>query len=191
MANISNFATGQTVFIRPRLPPCLTQSPGCRPASIAHSRVPSLLQLLVAATAAVIFASIPDEALAAGAIMLIAVIVLFPYHPPISSRASDPAAPAHTRPRRRARIVADRRPILLRPVIVLAPSRRTPRILGPAPIVIPYALVRRRPIGGFNREARIQGPLTPHRRAPIRLCINTLHLRPADYGNDNLPPGNR
>ena len=75
---------------------------------------------------------------------------------------------------RASRIVADRRPILLRPVVVIGPSRRGPRIVPRRAEVVdlfPDPL-RHRPAGGFRRAARLLGPVQPKR--PARLLGRSL-----------------
>ena len=93
---------------------------------------------------------------------------------------------------RAGRIKSDRRPVLLRPIIVLPPTRRAPRIIGRSAQII--ELRPRRParlIGDFNRQPRILGRIAPHR--PVRLLRGpaaAIARLPAT-GNDNLPPSNR
>ncbi|MCB1521350.1 MAG: O-antigen ligase family protein [Hyphomicrobiaceae bacterium] len=74
---------------------------------------------------------------------------------------------------RTSRIVADRRPILLRSVIVLPPPRRHGRIVPPNANIICLETHRRRgrQPGELNRPRRLVGPVRPKR--PARL------LRPA------------
>lgn len=71
------------------------------------------------------------------------------------------ASAGEKRKTRQAAIKADRRPILLRPVIVLAPTRRNARILRPV-----TGRHRTDPAGN-NRAARLVGPVRPKR--PARL----------------------
>lgn len=88
---------------------------------------------------------------------------------------------------RSARIIADRRPVLLHPIIVLPPTRRTSRILGPAPCVIPFKPRPQRKIGEFNRSARLLAPIAPRRSPRMRLAEPEYRARIANSGNDNLP----
>lgn len=72
--------------------------------------------------------------------------------------------------RRTSRIVADRRPILLRRIVVLPPTRRPARIVRRTAEVVhlyPDPLLHR-PAGGFRRAARLIGPTQPKRLARIR-----------------------
>lgn len=93
---------------------------------------------------------------------------------------------------RATRIKADRRPVLLQPVIVLPPTRRPSRIIGHSAQII--ELRPRRParlIGDFNRQPRILSRIPPHR--PVRLLHGpaaAIARFPAT-GNDNLPPAKR
>ena len=80
---------------------------------------------------------------------------------------------------RQPRIVADRRPLLLRRVVVIGPSRRAPRIVRRDAVVVdlfPDPL-RHRPLGGFKRAARLLGPVQPKR--PPRLLGRSLVARRA------------
>ncbi|MFN3868651.1 MAG: O-antigen ligase family protein, partial [Hyphomicrobiaceae bacterium] len=83
-------------------------------------------------------------------------------------------------PPRATRIVADRRPLLLRPVVVLPPAWRSARIVGPAGPLIAAAPPGRRIRRGLDlgidpppgmvytqfcsRPARLLGPVRPKRR---------------------------
>ncbi len=79
------------------------------------------------------------------------------------------------RPARPARIVRDRRPILLRQVVLLAPDRRGARILrpvsaDPAPPVAARITIDLRALQGYGaskRKAKLVGPVRPKR--PPRL----------------------
>ncbi|MGE0857074.1 MAG: O-antigen ligase family protein [Hyphomicrobiaceae bacterium] len=77
---------------------------------------------------------------------------------------------------RSVRIRADRRHVLLHPVIVLPPTRRKARILRPSAQVIDLAARRRRARlpGTFSRPPRLIGPRRPSRPARI---VAPLQLR--------------
>ena len=221
MANVTDIATRQPIFIRPQLPPRLTQpleypvacavarheqpnqnkglnhvhdpmrderDPGSRPSPAAQGPALSLLRLLVAAVTLMFFAAMPAAILAMGALVLIPVVLLSRLSPLMPNRRTYPVRAEQKRPRRCGRIVADHRPILLRPVIVLPPSRRAPRVIGPAPAKIPHPPPRRRAIGSFNRESRILRPQVAHQSESGLLSVYRFCIRPTDYGNDNLPP---
>lgn len=86
-------------------------------------------------------------------------------------------------PPRKDRIVADRRPVLLRPVVVLPPAWRTARILGPARLQIAASATHKRRRRGLdlgieapagmdyaqfcNRPARLIGPARPKRKPKL------------------------
>jgi len=74
---------------------------------------------------------------------------------------------------REPRIVADRRPALLKPIIVLPPSRRTPRIVGPTADIIVLEEIRNRVVqlGEYRRPPRLLGRRQPRR--PPRLLPKT------------------
>lgn len=76
---------------------------------------------------------------------------------------------ADRRKLREPRILADRRPILLKPVIVLPPSRRPARILRPTADIIVLEQVRRRTpqLADYRRPPRLIGKTRPRR--PPRL----------------------
>lgn len=221
MANVTDIATRQPIFIRPQLPPRLTQpleypvacavarhegpnqnkglnhvhdsvkderDPGLRPSPAAQGPALSLLRLLVAAVALMFFTAVPTAVLAMSALALMAIVGLSRLSPLMPSGRTYPVRAEQKRPRRCGRIVADRRPILLRPVIVLPPSRRAPRVLGPAPAKIPLLSHRQRAIGSFNRESRILRPQVAHQSGSGLLSVCRVCIRPTDYGNDNLPP---
>lgn len=94
--------------------------------------------------------------------------------------------------KRTSRIKADCRPVLLRPVIVLPPTRRQSRIVGRSAQII--QLRPRRPnrlIGGFNRQPRILGRIAPHRPARLMRGATAEIAHFPATGNDNLPPAKR
>lgn len=93
---------------------------------------------------------------------------------------------------RASRIKANRRPVLLRPVIVLPATRRPSRIIGQSAQIIELRPCRPvHHIGDFIRRPRILGRIPPHR--PVRLLRGrtaAIARFPAT-GNDNLPPAKR
>ena len=82
-----------------------------------------------------------------------------------------------TKPERGNRIVADRRPVLLRRIIVLAPNRRRARLLGSTQgawaSLLPRAAGRRIRTGKINRKARITGPAVPKRPARLMQIVDS------------------
>ena len=86
------------------------------------------------------------------------------------------------------RIVTDRRPKLLQPVILLPPSRRQPRILGPAAPLIELRSNPTRPLGPMRRPARLLGPFEPRRAPRIRRIASSVPPSIPRLRLDNLPP---
>lgn len=190
MANVIDIATHRAPFIRPKLPPRLAQPLEQPPPGNAPRRTPALAWLLIMAAVFGVVAAAPADVLATGAVVLVPGVLLAVFRPGFFDVVVGKAATAVKSTRRGRRIVADRRPILLKPVIVLPPSRRAPRLLGSAPVFDASTPHLQRSIGGFNREARIVRQTAPRR--PARIGGPSSRATVGDNnngsGNDNLPP---